>query len=56
MAKEYDYRANIIKLVGKDIEFVFNPVKVNNDAITRVTTYEGILLCMKTDSNTITSK
>lgn len=44
MAKEYDYRANIIKLVGKDVEFVFNPVKVNNDTITRVTTYDGNLV------------
>lgn len=44
MAKEYDYRANIIKLVGKDVEFVFNPVKVNNDTITRIATYDGNLV------------
>lgn len=44
MAKEYDYRANIIKLVGKDVEFVFNPIKVNNDTITRIATYDGNLV------------
>lgn len=60
MAKEYDCRANIIKLVGKDVEFVFNPVKVNNDTITRVTTYEGNLVMygngFKYDNEQITTE
>lgn len=43
MAKEYDYRTALIKLVGTGTEFIFNPVKVNNDTITRVSTYEGKL-------------
>lgn len=44
MAKEFDYKTALVKLVGKDQEFVFgaeHPIKVNNDVITRISTWNG---------------
>lgn len=43
MEKEYDYRTALVKLVGDGTGFVMNPIKVNNDTITRITTHDGTL-------------
>jgi hypothetical protein len=44
MEKEYDFEQAVVKLVGKDQQFVFGakePIKVNNDTITRITTWNN---------------
>lgn len=39
MAKDFDYKTELVKIIGKDQEFVLGSVKVNNVTITRVSTW-----------------
>ena len=43
MAKDFDYKTELVKIIGKDQEFVLGSVKVNNDTITRVSTWNNKL-------------
>lgn len=43
MAKDFDYKTELVKIIGKDQEFVLGSVKVNNDTITRVSTWSNKL-------------
>lgn len=43
MAKNFDYKTELVKIIGKDQEFVLGSVKVNNDTITRVSTWNNKL-------------
>lgn len=43
MAKDFDYKTELVKIIGRDQEFVFGSVKVNNDTITRVSTWNNKL-------------
>lgn len=43
MAKDFDYKKELVKIIGKDQEFILGPVKVNNDTITRVSTWNNKL-------------
>lgn len=43
MAKDFDYKKELVKIIGKDQEFILDPVKVNNDTITRVSTWNNKL-------------
>ena len=41
MAKDFDYKTELVKIIGRDQEFVLGSVKVNNDTITRVSTWNN---------------
>nr|DAL41964.1 MAG TPA_asm: hypothetical protein [Caudoviricetes sp.] len=43
MAKDFDYKTELVKIIGRDQEFVLGSVKVNNDTITRVSTWNNKL-------------
>lgn len=43
MAKDFDYKKELVKIIGKDQEFILGSVKVNNDTITRVSTWNNKL-------------
>lgn len=43
MAKDFDYKTELVKIIGKDQEFILGSVKVNNDTITRVSTWNNKL-------------
>lgn len=43
MAKDFDYKTELVKNIGRDQEFVLGSVKVNNDTITRVSTWNNKL-------------
>lgn len=43
MAKDFDYKTELVKIIGKDQEFILDSVKVNNDTITRVSTWNNKL-------------
>lgn len=43
MAKDFDYKTELVKIIGRDQEFVLDSVKVNNDTITRVSTWNNKL-------------
>ncbi len=43
MAKNFDYKTELVKIIGRDQEFVLGSVKVNNDTITRVSTWNNKL-------------
>lgn len=43
MAKYFDYKTELVKIIGRDQEFVLGSVKVNNDTITRVSTWNNKL-------------
>lgn len=43
MAKDFDYKTELVKIIGKDQEFVLGSVKVNNDTITRISTWNNKL-------------
>lgn len=43
MAKVFDYKTELVKIIGRDQEFVLGSVKVNNDTITRVSTWNNKL-------------
>lgn len=43
MAKGFDYKTELVKIIGRDQEFVLGSVKVNNDTITRVSTWNNKL-------------
>lgn len=43
MAKDFDYKTELVKIIGRDQEFVLGSVKVNNDTITRVSTWNDKL-------------
>lgn len=43
MAKDFDYKTELVKIIGRDQEFVLGSVKVNNDTITRISTWNNKL-------------
>lgn len=43
MAKDFDYKTELVKIIGRDQKFVLGSVKVNNDTITRVSTWNNKL-------------
>lgn len=43
MAKDFDYKTELVKIIGRDQEFVLGSIKVNNDTITRVSTWNNKL-------------
>lgn len=43
MAKDFDYKTELVKIIGRDQVFVLGSVKVNNDTITRVSTWNNKL-------------
>ncbi len=43
MATTFDYKSALVKLIGKDQEFLLDSVKVNNEIFTKVSTWEGKL-------------
>lgn len=43
MAKDFDYKTELVKIIGRDQEFILGSVKVNNDTITRVSTWNNKL-------------
>lgn len=43
MEKNFDYKTELVKIIGKDQEFILGSVKVNNDTITRVSTWNNKL-------------
>ena len=43
MAKDFDYKTELVKIIGRNQEFVLGSVKVNNDTITRVSTWNNKL-------------
>lgn len=43
MAKDFDYKTELVKIIGRDQEFVLGSVNVNNDTITRVSTWNNKL-------------
>lgn len=43
MAKDFDYKTELVKIIGREQEFVLGSVKVNNDTITRVSTWNNKL-------------
>lgn len=43
MAKDFDYKTELVKIIGRDQEFVLGSVNVNNDTITRVSTWNNRL-------------
>lgn len=43
MEKDFDYKTELVKIIGRDQEFVLGSVKVNNDTITRVSTWNNKL-------------
>lgn len=43
MAKDFDYKTELVKIIGRDQEFVLGSVKVNNNTITRVSTWNNKL-------------
>ena len=43
MEKDFDYKTELVKIIGRDQEFVLGSVMVNNDTITRVSTWNNKL-------------
>lgn len=43
MEKNFDYKTELVKIIGRDQEFILGSVKVNNDTITRVSTWNNKL-------------
>ena len=43
MEKDFDYKTELVKIIGRDQEFILGSVKVNNDTITRVSTWNNKL-------------
>lgn len=45
MAKDFDYKTALVKLIGKNQEYILggDGIKVNNNVVTRVTTWDGKL-------------
>lgn len=45
MAKDFDYKTALVKLIGKNQEYILggDGIKVNNNVVTRVTTWDSKL-------------
>lgn len=43
MEKDFDYKTELVKIIGRDQEFILGSVKVNNDTIIRVSTWNNKL-------------